>query len=265
MRNLLGRLLAHQRTFILACAWVLGWFQFLMCALVAELNLDSVLSQLAALVPPVMRGALEQVMLGGSVQGVLAFAWDHPITHALLAAVAIALAARAIAGEVENGGIELVLAQPLGRGAYLGAHALFALGALVFVIGAGGLGTAIGERVFHIKAFGADRLLRLLLDALLLQLALYGITLLASAWGREAGRVASTGVLVAVVSYFVNVLTTFWPRVRFLEPYSLHAWYDPRAILVSGQNPMKALTVLATVAVASGSLAYWRFARRDLP
>jgi hypothetical protein len=32
MRNLFARLLARNRGFLLACALVLGWFEFLMCA-----------------------------------------------------------------------------------------------------------------------------------------------------------------------------------------------------------------------------------------
>lgn len=265
MLNLLGRLLARNRVFLIACALVLGWFQFLLCALVAELDLQSALEQILAFAPPVMRGVVEQALLGGSVQGVLAFGWDHPITHALLTAVAIALAARAIAGEVEGGVIELVLAQPLGRATYLAAHCCFALASLVFVVAAGGLGTVIGQQVFALHTFGSERLLPLLLNALLLQAAVFSLTLLLSAWGREAGRVAVMGVLLAVISYFLNVIATFWPRAAFLQPWSLHSYYEPRAILVRGEFPAAALSALALVTAAALSLSFWRFHRRDLP
>ena len=265
MRNLFLRLLARNRGFVLACAWVLGLFQFLMCALVSELDLENVLAQVLAFVPPVMQGALEQVLLGGSAHGVLAFGWDHPIAHALLAAVAIALAARAVAGEIESGVLELVLAQPLRRAGYLATQVAFALAALTFVVAAGGLGTVLGQRVFDVPAFGAGRLLPLLLDLLLLQTSLYALTLLASAWGREAGRVAVIGVLLAVVSYFISVIAGFWPRAAFLEPWSLHGWYEPRAILVGGEVGMTAYLVLAAVTAGATSLSFWRFLRRDLP
>jgi ABC-type transport system involved in multi-copper enzyme maturation permease subunit len=265
MLNLLGRLLARNRVFLLACALVLGWFQFLLCALVAELDLQSALEQILAFAPPIMRGVVEQALLGGSVQGVLAFGWDHPITHALVTAVAIALAARAIAGEVESGVIELVLAQPLGRASYLGAHLVFGLGGMAFVLAAGGLGTTIGQEVFSLHAFASGRLLPLLFNVLLLQTAIFSLTLLVSAWGREAGRVAVIGVLLAVVSYFINVIASFWPRAAFLQPWSLHSYYDPRAILVRGEVPATAFVALAAITVAATSLACWRFQRRDLP
>ncbi|NJD11325.1 MAG: hypothetical protein FIB01_13115, partial [Gemmatimonadetes bacterium] len=65
MGNLFGRLAARHRAFILALAWFTGGFQFLMCAVVAELHLESVLAQLMNFVPQVLRGALELVLLGG--------------------------------------------------------------------------------------------------------------------------------------------------------------------------------------------------------
>jgi len=265
MRNLLGRLLARNRGFLVACALVLGWFQFLFCALVAEVDLENALDQLLAFTPPAMRAVVEQSLLSGTTHGVLAFGWDHPITHALVAAVAIALAARAVAGEVEGGVIELLLAQPLPRGSYLAAHVLFGIGAILCVAAAGVLGTAIGVRVFDLQVFGAGRLLGLLLNAVLLQGTFYAVTLLFSAWGREAGRVAMLGVLLVLISYFIDVFATLWPRLAFLAPYSLHTYYDPRAILVRGEFSRLALLVLGLGFLLPTALAYGRFRRRDLP
>lgn len=265
MFNLIRRLIWRNRVFLLACSLVLGLFQFLLPALVVEINLESALEQILTFAPPIMRVLIEQSLLGGSIQGLLAFGWDHPITHAIMAAVAIALASRAVAGEVENGAIELVLAQPISRAAYLGSHLIFGIAALTLVAAAGALGTMIGQRVFSLNAFGADRMLRLLVNIILLQAAIYTATLLVSAWGREAGRVAVIGVLITLVSYFINVMVTLWPKASFLEPYSLHAYYDPRAVLVRGELAPLAVMVLGGVAVGTAILAFWRFATRDLP
>jgi ABC-2 type transport system permease protein len=265
MRNLLGRLFARNRVFLLACSLVLGLFQFLLVALVVEINLESALEQVLTFAPPIVRSVIEQSMLGGSTQGVLAFGWNHPITHAILAAVAVALASRAVAGEVENGAIELVLAQPLSRAAYLGSHLTFGMAALTLVAAAGGLGTMIGQRVFSLNAFGLGRMLQLLANVILLQTAIFTATLLVSAWGREAGRVAVIGVLIALGSYFINVIATLWPKASFVEPYSLHSYYDPRAILVRGELASLAVIVLASFAIVSTAFAFWRFATRDLP
>jgi ABC-type transport system involved in multi-copper enzyme maturation permease subunit len=265
MLNIARRQLERSWIFLLACALVLGGFEFLLCAMVASVDVEGAFGEMTKFAPPVFRAMIEQTLMGGSPAAVLAFGWNHPVAHALLSAVAITLAARAIAGEVENGAIELVLAQPVSRAQYFGAHVLFGLCALSAVLAAGLLGTAVGQRVFSLNAFGAGRLAELFLNALLLQLAIYGLTLLASAFGREAGRVALFGVLVAVLSYLVNAIAILWSKAAFLKPYSLHGYFEPREILVQGHLAAGSTLVLAAVAAAAIGLALIRLSRRDLP
>jgi ABC-2 type transport system permease protein len=265
MRNLLGRLFARNRGFLIASALVIGGFQFILCAIVVTMNLESTLEQIRTFAPPLFRAMIEQTMLGGSAAGVLAFGWNHPITQAVMTAVAITLGARAVAGEIEIGAIELVLAQPLSRTAYLAAHLIFGVSAIALVALAGTLGMMVGQRVLGLEPFGAGRVAALVVNLILLQAALYALTLLVSAWGREAGRVAVIGVLVAVVSYLINVIATFWPKAAFTLPWSLHSYYNPRAILVDGALPAVHVLALAGVAVACFAIAFRRFATRDLP
>jgi ABC-2 type transport system permease protein len=179
--------------------------------------------------------------------------------------VAITLATRAIAGEVESGGIELVLAQPVSRPRYFAAHVLFGVGALAMVFTAGIMGTVVGQYAWSLEAFGPAKLAALFVNAMLLRLAIYALTLLASALGREAGRVALIGVLVAVLSFLVNVVATLWNKAAFMRPYSLHAYYEPREILVRGDLAPSSVIVLAVVAAIGILAAFACFARRDLP
>src|SRR5207247_7846670 len=100
-----------------------------------------------------MRSVMEQAMMGGSPSGMLSFAWGHLITHALLTAVSMTLAAHAIAGEIENGAMELVLAQPISRVRYLSAHLLFGIGAIALVAPAGIVGSIVGRTCSTLTPF----------------------------------------------------------------------------------------------------------------
>jgi ABC-2 type transport system permease protein len=264
MTNILRRQLERNWIFLLAAMLVLGGFEFLICAIVASIDVESAFGQLTKFAPPVIRAMIEENLMGGSPAGVLAFGWNHPVAHALLSAVAITLPARAIAGEVENGAIELVLAQPVSRAQYFAAHLLFGLCALSAVLAAGLAGTAIGQQAFSLDSFGW-RLGLLFLGALLLQLAIYAATLLASAFGREAGRVALVGVLVTVLSFLVNAVATLWDKAEFMKPYSLHGYFDPRQILVQDHLAASSVIVLASIATLATGIAFARFVRRDLP
>jgi beta-exotoxin I transport system permease protein len=265
MLNLMRRDLERHWPFLAAAMLVLGAFEFVLCAVVASTNVEGAFGEITRFAPPLIRAMIEQNMPGGSPAAVLSFGWNHPVAHALLTAVAITLAARAIAGEVESGAIELVMAQPLSRARYFAAHATLALCAISAAVAAGLLGTVIGQRAYALDVFEAPRLAALFLDALLLQLSIYALTLLASAFGREAGRAAIVGVLVAVVSFLVNTVATLWDKAAFAKPYSLHHYFEPREILVQGHLAMSSVLVLAAVATAAMAAAYARFARRDLP
>src|SRR6185369_16908917 len=108
------------------------------------------------------------------------------------------------------GVIELVLAQPVSRVHYLTAQLLFAWSSMVLVALAGLAGAIIGQNLFGLEPFAWDRLMRLLGNLVLLQMSFYSLTLLFSSFGREAGRVATLAVFIAIVSFLVNVIATLW-------------------------------------------------------
>src|SRR5262245_34358689 len=127
MLNVMRRLFIQHRAFLIACATLLGAFQFVTSAIIASIDLPNTLDRFLAFAPPIIRTIVEQTMFGGSTAGILAFTWNHPATHALVTAVSITLGARAVAGEIENGVIELILAQPVSRFRYLAANLTFAM------------------------------------------------------------------------------------------------------------------------------------------
>jgi len=265
MLNIIRRLALQHRSFLLACGLLLFVFQVVVAAIIASLDLSRTLEGFLMFAPPAIRAIIEQTMPGGSTAGVLAFTWNHPVTHALITAIAITFGARAIAGEIENGAIELILAQPLSRVNYLAAHVLFALMSMAFVVLVGLLGAVVGERAFGLEPFAWDRLLRLSGNLLLLQMSFYSLTLACSAFGREGGRVAVLAVLIAIVSYLDNVIATLWNKAAFMRPYSFHTYYDPREILVNGNLGTWPLAVLGVFTLAAIGVAFARFLTRDLP
>jgi ABC-2 type transport system permease protein len=265
MGNIIRRQLERHWVFLLVVMLVLALFEFLLCAIVASVDVEAAFGQMLAFAPPMLRAVIEQNMPGGSPAGILSFGWNHPVAHALLTAVAITLGARAIAGEVENGVIELVLAQPISRAQYFTAHLLFGAAAIGAAIAGGVAGTALGQVVFSLDAFGPARLAILFVNVFLLQFAIYAFTLAASALGREAGRVALVGVLFAVMSFFVNAVATLWNKALFAKPYSLHTYFEPRDLLTQGHLATSSVVVLGTFALVAVAIAFTCFARRDLP
>ncbi len=265
-RNLLRRLLARNRAFLIACVLIIGAFEFLIDAVVSTLDLQSLATQLVSSLPPVMQAMLGEQMFGiFSSQGLLAFGWSHPVVLALGGAVAIVLAARAIAGEVENGAIELVLAQPISRASYMTTHIVFGLGTLALLSLAGLAGAILGQKVYGVPVFHARPAFALAANFWLLHAASFGVALLVSSFAREAGRVGALGFVLLLLSYFAEAIGRLWHRADFLLPWSIYQRFDPRGLLATGTIPRMSLVVLGGLLVLGIAGACWRFARRDLP
>jgi len=259
--NLLRHVASRHARFVLSLGVLLGAFQFLICAAVSSVNVGGALETLVRSLPPLFQNLVASQLLGGfSPSGLIAFGWNHPVAHALGAAIAIVLATRAIAGA-----IELLLSQPLSRRSYFGGHVVFAVLSVVSVSALGILGTALGQRVFGMERFGIAALLRLAGNYAALQAAVYGITLLVSSFGREAGPVSSTGYLLVVLSYFAEAIGRIWSRAAWILPWTLHDYFRPQTILVDQGGILRPLAVLGAVALAGASLAWARFRTRDLP
>lgn len=266
MRNLLRFLAARHTGLVIVGGVLLGGFEWLICAVVASVDVSGALGTLVQSLPPLMQALVSEQFLGDlSKSSLLAFGWAHPIAQAAGAAVAIVLGAQAVAGRAEDGTIELTLGQPLARRSYLAAHVVFALAALAVVTLAGLAGTVAGGRAYGLEPFHARELARLGLDYFALLAALFGLTLAFSAFGREGGRVALAGVLVALVSYLVQVIGSMWAPWERLVPYTLHAHYVPRDILAHGAAVARPVATLFGVALAGFAVAWARFERRDLP
>ena len=94
---------------------------------------------------------------------------------------------------------------------------------------------------------------------------MFSLTLMFSAFGREGGRVALLGFVCMLLSYLVHVVGTMWEPWKSLVPYTLHAYYVPREVLVDHAGVARAAATLLAVALAALAVAWLRFRRRDLP
>ncbi len=265
-RNLLRRLLARNRIFLGTCVLLLALFEYLIAAIVSTLNLQGLAEQILSSLPPMMQGVLGDQLLGVfSPQGLLAFGWNHPVVLALGGAIAVVLAARAIAGEVENGAIELVLAQPISRHAYMTVQVGFGLGVLALLSVGALAGALIGQRVYGVPPFHPAQAFALAANYWLLNAATFGVALLISAFAREAGRVGALGFVLLLASYFADAIGRLWHRLDFLLPWSIYQRFSPRSLLATGSIPLSALLVLGGLALVGIAAGWWQFTRRDLP
>jgi ABC-2 type transport system permease protein len=245
-----------------------------------------------------------QSVIGGDqlkfqkAQDVLSIGYVHPLMQVLFCLWAIGRSAGAIAGEIERGTMELLLAQPVPRWRVVVAHFLADVllipilclslwGGLWFGI------TLVGELhpdpeafkalpmppkevdpeilKMDVSAFGAP-----LLNVAAFLFAVGGLTMWLSAAGRSRWRVIGFAALIMVIQFIMNIIGQIWDTVSFLRPLSLFYYYQPQQIALRGSwsvplDPIgrhihiSMVFVLLAVGAAGYGLALRTFVRRDLP
>lgn len=251
-------------------------------------------------------GKMLQTFLGGEdvkfidPQQTLAVAAAHPLVQAIICIWAIGRAGGSIAGEIDRGTMELLLAQPMARRNIVLAHflvditviPLLCLGLLAGIY----IGTAIvGEFTVDPGVYEAVRMKPPnplpsysvkasivrpgLWNTAALAFAVSGYTMWISAAGRSRNRVLGLAILVTLIQFIINVIGQLWSGMSFLRPFSVFYYYQPQAINLRGAwtidpgmawfgKPLASVNVIV-VLVLVGAIGYLfalrTFLRRDVP
>ncbi|HJZ94066.1 MAG TPA: ABC transporter permease subunit [Gemmataceae bacterium] len=251
-------------------------------------------------------GKLIQTFLGGEdvkfvdPQDTLAVGPMHPMVVAILCIWAVGRAAGAIAGEIDRGTMELLLAQPAARKKVILAHLLVdatVIPILCFAFFAGiYVGTeVVGEftvkpGVYHeLKMTPPDPLpsykvnpwglLPGMWNMVALLFAVSGYTMWISSAGSSRNKVLGLAILITLVQFLVNVFGQLWEGIAFLRPFTVFYYYQPQTINSKGRwtaDPglawtgeslisLPVIAVLVAVGVIGYAMALRTFVRRDIP
>ena len=180
----------------------------------------------------------------------------------LLLVFGLTFAAKLVAGEEEDGTLELELSSPVARGSVYLQRYLAVVVALLWLCLVVALVT-VGLIATLDMEVGTPEVLATTLGMYLLVLAFASLAFAAgAATGRKAIALA-VGAGLAVLSYIANALAPLLDDGQWLEAISPFAWYLASEPLVDGLSVPGALGLVAWALVPAG-LAIVRFDRRDL-
>jgi ABC-2 type transport system permease protein len=241
-------------------------------------------------------GKVMQTLMGGETINLdraldmLSVGYVHPLMQAVFCVWAVGRAGGAVAGEINRGTMELLMAQPMPRYRLILAHFcvdLMTLPMLCLCLWSGTwLGASLtgilqldaptGPNVLHVDptVFGPA-----LLSVAALMFAVSGYTIGLSAGGRSQARVLGIAVLVTLVQFLINVVGQMWETVSYLRPFTVFYYFQPQQVILKHQwsvdlgkafhwsEPLtiNAILVLVGVGAIGYGMALWTFCRRDLP
>jgi ABC-2 type transport system permease protein len=186
--------------------------------------------------------------------------WLWPI---IATAAALLLGTRAVAADLDRGFLDLPLATPLSRVAYLmadiGAQILvMALLAAATILGLWAA-AAVGGTVFDLGAFAAAGVLLFAFAC-----AIAGPTTLLSVVTLSRGRTSGLVGGAIFAMYAVFVVTQISKDWAWIAPISAWDHFRTTDLIDSGVLPLGDLALFTVIAVAGWAGALWTFKRRDL-
>jgi ABC-2 type transport system permease protein len=198
----------------------------------------------------------------GSPEGYLTSTVFGLLGPALMLVFGIGLGARTIAGEEEDGGLELAASAPVRRdvllaGRIVAMHTQIAVLAVVTFVVTAILTTIVGMGV-AISGIAAAAL-----GLNLLTIALATVTLAAGAVTGRRGIAVAVGAGTAVAAFVAEALSGIVERGALLEAVSPFSWYlagDP----VAQGIPVTGYVLLGAFTFVAWGVALLGFARRDL-
>jgi ABC-2 type transport system permease protein len=207
----------------------------------------------------------------------LSVGYVHPLTQTILCVWAVGRASTAIAGEIDRGTMELLMAQPIPRGRVVLAHLCVDLLTIPILCLSVWGGTWLGSWAAGLldnaqEGLRVDpwRFAPALAPVALLVFAVSGYTMWLSALGRSRGRVLGLAIFLTLVQFLINLIGQLWEPLSWLRPITVFYYYQPQPFILQIDWQSHLMNwIRPAVLLAVGALGYllalWTFCRRDLP
>jgi ABC-2 type transport system permease protein len=246
-------------------ALVIFLMQIAVCAIVHDNQSVKTLLKFIDLLPAIVKSALGgQSLQAGNTPGLIVIGYQHPLVLFLYMFFAVGVPTGLLTGEVQKGTMELILSRPVTKTqVYIcaGIPALVGMFALVMVMF---LGTVVATNIYDFgEPIPLDMFFRMAINGGLLASAVGAVSLLSAALFRGRNTAVGAAVAFLVVNYFVALIAEWWPRTRFLEPFTLFHYVHGQQVVTGWPiGNIAVLAVILLIAAISGGIV-WQ--HRDLP
>ncbi len=263
----LKELFKEHLGFLLFSLLITGGFQLLVLSIFTTTNVLSVLETLVKQLPPQLQNLLGAEFLAQfSIQGAIALGYNHPLVLTLLIIIAIMFPAKHVAGEIENGTLELLFSLPVKRLEIVFSLWIFTFFSLSLLIGGLLMGTFTGIKIYLTGLeISFNRIILIAINLWFLIMAIHTYTFLLAAFSREGGRTALRATGITLFFYFLSYVVKLWSGMEKLKYFTIFNYYQPQKLMIEQADPTQNIMVLAPLSVMCLSVAFWKISRRDIP
>ncbi len=257
-------LLAALCLLMFGFAWIYVW-------LISKMELPAFLSFLTSALKDFENLSTVPFKDVATPTGRIALAFVHPLVQLGFVVWAIARGSDAVAGELERGTLEMLVAQPLGRWAiFISKFTIAVLGLLALTM-ALWAGIAVGIRVVVPNDPGvtAGLYLPAALNVFGLGIAVLGIATLFSAVDRYRWRTIGIVGSIYALSIVTDVIARMARGWEWMRYFSIFTPFEPQTLVAKPEQAWSILAQHNGVLLLLGATCFLAagviFARRDLP
>ncbi|MDD3647514.1 MAG: ABC transporter permease subunit [Candidatus Dojkabacteria bacterium] len=175
----------------------------------------------------------------------------------------ISLAGSAIAGEVDDGTIEILLSQPVSRSeTYLGKYLAGIF--LVFIFVFLSIFSTIPFAWIHNIDFTLKTHLIMSILGMLFAFAIFSFAMMVSAISSGKGKVGAYTAGFVVAMYVLKLLSTFQESVQNLKYLSFFHYFDVNAALIESRISLVSIIVFCIFGIATSLVGLLIFQKRDV-
>lgn len=198
-----------------------------------------------------------------NLEGFLAVEYYSIIWPIIIIILVLSYGSGAIAGEIDRGTIEVLLAQPISRARLYWTK--YAAGVIIIagLVVLSNLSIIPFASLYDV-AYQWRSLLLVSVLGFLFSLALFSITMMFSALLSSKGKVASIGGGIVIVMYGLDLVSKFKESVENLKYLSFFHYFDHNAALLDHHIAPLTLAVFLGVGVVCTLIGLATFIKRDI-
>lgn len=181
----------------------------------------------------------------------------------LLIIMMLNMGAAAISGEIEDGTIELQLAQPQSRTEFFAAKYIAGVLQLILFIAISLGGILLSGMLFDLELNNESYVLIGMLS-FYFGLAIYSLSITVSSLSSSRGNVMGSMGIFIILMYGINIFATIQENVEQLKYASFFYYFDYAAALLDNQISMVSIIVFTTIIIMSSLVGVFAFNRRDI-
>lgn len=198
-----------------------------------------------------------------NLQSFLATEYFSMIWPIMVIILVVAFGGAQIAGEIEKGTIEIMLAQPISRlkiflGKYLAGMAN------IVVFSAVSIFAVIPLAALHDIDYKMENFWIMAILGFLFALAIFSLSMLSTSMFSEKGKSNFTVGGIIILMYVINVISTFKESLKDLRYLSFFYYYNFSAAMLEHKIDSLAIWVFLGVSVVATILGAIWFMRRDV-